>query len=154
MKRINTTLCCVVNKERQEILMVVSKRGWGSGKYNFPGGKSQEQESFFDCAVRETFEETGITTINPQFVGLLEFYWSEEDKLVYNEVYYTEEFSGKLKKENEECSCLWVPISEIPFEKMWSADKIWVPEMFDKQKFHFEFVHHDKISDPVCTKVA
>lgn len=144
MKRINTTLCCVVDKEAKKILMVLSKRGLGSGKYNFPGGKKLEDESFLECAIRETEEETGIHVINPKRVGVLEFVWPNEDKIIYNEVYFSNEYSKELKEETDECQAFWVGVDDIPFDKMWASDKVWVPQMLEKKTFHFEFTHQHK----------
>ncbi len=144
MKHTHTTLCCVVDVESKKILMVISKRGLGSGKYNFPGGKKTEAESFLECAIRETEEETGIHVINPKRVGVLEFVWPNEDKILYNEVYISNEYSGKLRDETDECQALWVDIDDLPFDKMWASDKVWVPQMLEKKPFHLEFTHQHK----------
>ena len=116
MKRINTTLCCVVDKEAKKILMVLSKRGLGSGKYNFPGGKKLEDESFLECAIRETEEETGHTCsiINEKEIGILKYltpagenvelhlYLAKDTGLV------TREINPKDKEET-----LWVNIEKV-----------------------------------------
>jgi len=45
----------VVNGDK---LLVISRRD--SSKFGLPAGKVEENESFHDAAIRETFEETGI----------------------------------------------------------------------------------------------
>ncbi len=153
MDVVKTTLCCVVDPSSEKILMVINKRGWGEGNYNFPGGKLENGETFESNSIRESEEETGIIPIDPKLIGILEFIWLEKDTKVYNEVFYAEKFSGSLKQENDECSALWVPIRDIPLGKMWASDKVWVPEMLAKRPFHFEFTN-PKSKEPLCKKLA
>jgi 8-oxo-dGTP pyrophosphatase MutT (NUDIX family) len=40
-----------------KILMV---KGRATGKWSFPKGHKERSEGYLDCAVRETFEETGV----------------------------------------------------------------------------------------------
>lgn len=49
------------------VLLARRKNAHGAGEYAFPGGHLEFGESFEDCAVRETAEETGIHIKNIQF---------------------------------------------------------------------------------------
>lgn len=49
------------------VLLARRKNAHGAGEYAFPGGHLEFGESFEDCAVRETAEETGIDIKNIQF---------------------------------------------------------------------------------------
>lgn len=40
--------------------IIVTKRWIGDGKWSLPGGGLHKEESSFDCALRELYEETGI----------------------------------------------------------------------------------------------
>jgi len=42
----------------------------GAGEFGFPGGHLEYGESFEDCAVRETLEETGVEIENVRFLFL------------------------------------------------------------------------------------
>ena len=43
----------------------------GQNEYWFPGGHLEQNESFEECAIRETKEETGITISKPRFLVLI-----------------------------------------------------------------------------------
>lgn len=57
------------NKDSHETLIVTGKKG-GQG---FPKGKRNKNESVFDCAVRELYEETGITKETIKFLKDVKF---------------------------------------------------------------------------------
>lgn len=54
-----------------KVLMARRKNAHGAGEYAFPGGHLEFGESFEDCAIRETAEETGIKIkdIRFEFIG-------------------------------------------------------------------------------------
>jgi 8-oxo-dGTP pyrophosphatase MutT (NUDIX family) len=43
-----------------QILVGRCAKDWGFGRLTFPGGKLNSGESHSSCAIRETFEETGL----------------------------------------------------------------------------------------------
>lgn len=71
MKNKVLTLLLVLNKEKNEILLGMKKRGFGVGKWNGFGGKISSQETILEAAQRELKEEAGITAINPFFLGTI-----------------------------------------------------------------------------------
>lgn len=52
------------------VLMTRRKGSHGAGEYSFPGGHLEHGETFEQCAVRETREETGIEIKNLRFLYL------------------------------------------------------------------------------------
>lgn len=59
---------------QQKRLLLVNHRR--SGQYDFwvpPGGKLQGAESIFDCARRETMEETGLSVMLDRIVYIVEY---------------------------------------------------------------------------------
>lgn len=48
--------CVILNHDMSKILLVCS---WGNTSWSLPRGKLNENESDIDCAIRETYEETG-----------------------------------------------------------------------------------------------
>ncbi|MFA5840890.1 MAG: NUDIX domain-containing protein [Candidatus Paceibacterota bacterium] len=50
-----------------KILLGKRNGSFGAGEYAFPGGHLEYMESFFECARRETKEETGIEICNIKF---------------------------------------------------------------------------------------
>ena len=59
--------------QQRELLLVNHKK---NGQYDFwvpPGGKLQGHESIFDCAQRETMEETGLSVALDRIVYIVEY---------------------------------------------------------------------------------
>lgn len=50
------------------VLIKKTKPAWQAGNYNFVGGKVEIGESFPSCMVREFFEETGVKTVNKDWI--------------------------------------------------------------------------------------
>lgn len=50
----------------------------------------------------------------------------------------TEEYSGETE-ETEEARPEWFQIKEMPYEDMWPDDEVWMPKMFDGEKFEAVF---------------
>ena len=50
-----------------KVLLAKRKNAHGDGEYAFPGGHLEFGESFQDCAIRETLEETGVEISNIKF---------------------------------------------------------------------------------------
>ncbi len=139
----HTTLCFLFSENA--LLMILKKRGQGAGKWNVPGGKIAEGESALAGAIRETEEETGLRPTDLMELGRLEFSFPEGNSWDNHcSVFVSRNFSGDLVAENEECSATWVPIDEIPFDKMWESDRIWVPLVLAGKKFHRAYVFDAK----------
>ena len=51
-----------------KFLMAKRKGSHGAGEYSFPGGHLEYMESFEDCLIRETKEETGLDIANIRFL--------------------------------------------------------------------------------------
>lgn len=54
-----------------KVLMGKRKSAHGEGEYAWPGGHLEFNETFEECAKRETYEETGMEIQNIRFLRLL-----------------------------------------------------------------------------------
>ena len=142
---------CFIMKNDKVLLLKKSKELFGGGKWNALGGKIKEGETEENCAIRETFEETGLEVSNLEKMGTLNFFKDKDsqkpDWVVH--VFLTKTFKGKLKK-SREGFLKWFDASNAPLEEMWEDDKYWYKNILEKKKFvgNFRFLENfEKIID-------
>ncbi len=129
-------LCFI--RDNDKILLIHKKTGLGAGKINGPGGRLEPGETEAEAAVRETEEETGLVPLNPEKRGVLFFQFKDGYKLL-GTVFFASEYSGKMI-ETDEALPFWCNIEEIPFEKMWEDDILWLPEAIKGKHFNGKFI--------------
>ena len=56
------------------ILLIEKLRGHGAGLINAPGGRLEHGETIGECAIREIWEEVGITVSTLSLRGILRFH--------------------------------------------------------------------------------
>lgn len=99
----------------------------------FPGEHIEKGESLHDAVIREVFEETGLTILNPKLVGVKHFQ-TRGDKIRYLVfLYRTSVFSGMLRS-SEEGEVTWVPHQDLLADKIDLADSMddMLPIFFDQ----------------------
>jgi 8-oxo-dGTP diphosphatase len=109
------------------ILLIHKKRGLGNGKINAPGGRLEAGESFHDAAVRETREEIGLEVSDLKELATLLFTFTDGFTLEVR-AFVTRSYSG-TPLETDEADPFWCDITNIPFDRMWADDKVWLPEV-------------------------
>ena len=106
------------------------------GKWIGVGGKLLPGETPEDCAVRETFEETGYHCI-PVFRGKLHFmYEREEEEEIF--VYTSGVFSGEFHT-TEEGTLAWIPEDRILQLRLWPGDRLFLTRLLDHEPDCFAF---------------
>ena len=121
-----------------DVLLIRKKRGHGAGKINGPGGKLDAGESPAQCAVRETFEETGIEALDPQLAAIMRFVDLEDDDWL-GYVFVAPRHRGHLR-ETAEAVPAWFAIDRIPFEEMWDDDRYWLPRILAGEVLKGDFL--------------
>ena len=140
MSKIETTLCIL--KKEDSILLALKKRGFGEGKYNGVGGKIEENETPEEAMIRETQEEIHVTPTEYEKVGIVEFdeyVKGKKENLIFH-LYVASKWSGE-PTESDEMKPFWFKIDNIPYDKMFSDDKYWLPLIMEgkKIKAYFDF---------------
>jgi len=126
-----------------QLLLILKKRGLGSGKFNAPGGRLEPGETPEQAAARETREETGLTPTGLQPAGMLDFAFTDGYSLRCH-VFTASGCTGALT-ETDEASPFWCQESDIPYGNMWSDDRLWIPLMLGDKPFRAAFVFDGEI---------
>ncbi|MDR1697086.1 MAG: 8-oxo-dGTP diphosphatase, partial [Rickettsiales bacterium] len=145
----NTANCCLYNPKIGAVLLgrklqcmggfSCAVNGRGKDLYYFPGGKLEHGESFAECAIRETMEETGLTPVAPILIGKIQF---EFPDLIMNTcVFWSDKFTGKLIEKSDELENVWVKTDAIPYDNMWPSERYWVPKLLAKTPFSIRVIN-------------
>jgi 8-oxo-dGTP diphosphatase len=102
-----------------------------------------------DAAVRETQEETGLTPLHLKEVGQLSFIFKDGYSLK-GIVYFSDDYTGEMI-ETDEADPFWQAADNIPYDKMWEDDKLWLPLAIRGKyvKGHFIFDGDKMISQEI-----
>ena len=128
----NTSLCYIFDGDRVLLLHKNVNHDLNYDKWLGVGGKFLEDESPFDCVVREAKEETGLTLLKPAYRGIVTFVsneWESEQMHLFT----SDAFVGEL------CDCTegelaWVPEGEILYLPMWEGDRAFVEKLLAGEK--------------------
>jgi len=121
-----------------QILLIHKKRGLGAGKINGPGGRLDDGETPLECAIREVEEELRISASGVREMGELQFQFIDGYS-IHVWVFRASGFVG-TPEETEEADPLWTSIDEIPYDRMWPDDRIWLPLLLEERPFLGRFV--------------
>lgn len=137
-----------------EVLLIRKKRGLGAGKINAPGGRIEPGETPEEAAIRETQEELRVTPSAPRLRGHLRFQFVDGYALACD-VLSSDGCEGEAQ-ETDEAVPRWTPLHSIPYDEMWTDDRMWLPLMLAGRRFDGRFVfdgdamldHHLVDEDP------
>ena len=132
------TLCFPAVRNR--VLLGYKKRGFGRGLWNGFGGKVHPGESPEEGARRELEEESGLTGGDFEEGALLHFSFAGEKELMECRVFRARKTRG-TPRETGEMKPRWFNRKEIPYEKMWAGDRLWLPEFLNgtRLRAHLRF---------------
>jgi len=112
----------------------MKKKGFGEGWWNGFGGKVEEGEELIEAAKREVQEEVGLKIKDPEERGVIHFHFEGDPTVIEVHVFSANEFEGD-PEESEEMKPEWFDKDKIPYDKMWPADRDWLPIFFEGKKF-------------------
>lgn len=120
----NTSLCYIFSGDKVLLLHKNVKKDLNFEKWLGVGGKFLEDESPFDCVLREAKEETGLTLKNPLYRGIVTFvsdrYESEQMHL-----FTCNDFEGTLS-DCDEGELLFLEKEKLFTLPAWEGDKIFL----------------------------
>ncbi len=106
-------VAATIPEDAGRILLTRRSINPGHGLWTFPGGFVDFGESTTDAAVRETFEETGLSV---ELTGLLNVFTYPGAPVIV--VYRARVMSGTLTTCDENDALEWVAPSDIPWERL------------------------------------
>ncbi len=122
-----------------KILLGMKKRGFGEGRWNGFGGKLGEGETVEQAAIREMKEEVGITPLDLEERGMLNFEFENDPKILQVHIFSVTQFTSQ-PVESEEMRPQWFDTDKIPYEQMWTDDQYWLPLFLQGKKFKGTFL--------------
>ena len=130
---LNSTVCYL--KKDNSVLMIKFSKKWGQ-VYAPPGGKFETGETPLDCIMREFYEETGLTLINPRLQGIS--YWKDtKEGMIF--IFVAEEFSGELSLTSSEGELEWIRIEDFSTIKQFEQNEKFAPYLFENEMFEGKF---------------
>jgi 8-oxo-dGTP diphosphatase/2-hydroxy-dATP diphosphatase len=142
---------CIVTKDNK-VLLGMKKRGFGAGHWNGFGGKLMDEESIIDAAMREIKEESGIVPTEINKVGILDFEFENDPKILEVHIFLATKFDGE-PVETEEMRPKWFEKTQIPYDQMWSDDILWLPLLLAGKKFMGKFLFDHPSSSESASKI-
>ncbi len=121
-----------------DVLLIHKKRGLGAGKINGPGGRLEQGETPLMGAIRETEEEVCVTPLAPQPAGTLRFQFTDGYSLQAY-LFIAHNHTG-TPSETHEAVPHWIPINQLPFERMWADDPHWLPNVLAGDSVNGRFI--------------
>lgn len=128
------TVLVYIEKDGQYLFIHKQKHDMNFGKYLGVGGKIEPNESFIDAAIRETYEETGLTMLNPELRGKIYFHSGTYEEWMY--LFTATHFTGKLKASSEG-ELVWVEYKTMKNLPMWAGDHYFL-ERLQTDRTYFE----------------
>ena len=120
------------------VLLIHKKKGLGAGKINGPGGRIEPGEQPAEAAVREVQEELRVTPTGVKKAGELMFQFTDGFS-IHGYVFTASDLVGE-PSETDEATPQWFPLDDMPFDRMWQDDRVWIPWMLAGKPFLGRFI--------------
>lgn len=139
-----TNMIMVKDPETGKILVEERVKYWCG--ITFPGGHVDEGESYYDAAVREIGEETGLTVRNLKLCGLVDWASAKKRYRYIVQLYRTEDFDPAPLKASDEGRVFWVHPDELD-EKRFPPHFAEYYRQFFADEYKELYYDMDKIED-------
>ena len=123
---INSTLIYIEKDGKYLMLHRIKKENdINKDKWIGIGGKFIDNESPYECAVREVKEETNLDINSLSYRGVVTFV-SDRYETEYMHLFHTKDFSGEVNYNCNEGVLEWIDKDEVLQLPIWEGDKIFL----------------------------
>jgi 8-oxo-dGTP pyrophosphatase MutT (NUDIX family) len=132
--------------DSHRVLLGMKKIGFGEGRWNGFGGSVNLGETVVEAAVRELYEESGLTAKTLYRGGVLTFDFEDSLKVLEVHLFHVGSFRG-TPIETDEMRPQWFSNNKIPYDQMWPDDQHWLPNFLQEriQIGNFHFIDQNRI---------
>ena len=133
---INSTLIYLENKKGEYLMLhrIKKKDDINHDKWIGVGGGFEYGESPEECAIRETWEETGLTLTDYRFRGIVTFDCEGQKTTQYMHLFTATAWTGELT-ECSEGDLEWVAKEQVYDLPIWEGDKIFFRLLEENRPF-------------------
>jgi 8-oxo-dGTP diphosphatase len=128
-------------KDDNQLLLINKKKGLGAGKVNAPGGRIEPGEMPVEATIRECREEVGLTPVEPEYAADL-FFIFKNGRSLRSFVFTADAYEGE-PVETDEADPFWCSVDNLPLDKMWADDELWLPRILKGEKLSGRFIFDD-----------
>lgn len=98
------------------------------------GGKFEPEETPYECAKREIYEETGLKADSLFYRGIITFV-SDLYGTEYMHLFTCNSYSGNLKQDCDEGELVWIDKNKVCQLPIWEGDKIFLKLIDEENRF-------------------
>lgn len=108
----NKAGCVLINRENKQIGLVYRKK---CDDYSFPKGHLEKDETLYECAIRETEEETGrkCKLVSEKEIGIIEYTNFEGNIKTYMYLAIDEGLTDRIIDEKDKEELVWVNYDDV-----------------------------------------
>lgn len=112
MNRLQTVVGIIVNENKQ---ICIAQRAHGkhlAGRWEFPGGKIEANETHIAALTRELYEELDITVTNATPIVAVPYDYPADNRYVTLHFYLVDQFDGEAYGKEDQ-PIKWVALSQL-----------------------------------------
>ena len=136
---IKTTLCYL---EKDDMYLMINKNkrkeDLNKGKWLGLGGHFEENETPYQCVIREVKEESGLDIYEPCLRGKIYFINDDYQELMY--LFTVSSFVGELV-ESDEGTLSWIKKDQILTLNIWEGDKVFLELLMKEEYFEIKLFY-------------
>ncbi|MBQ1847897.1 MAG: 8-oxo-dGTP diphosphatase [Clostridia bacterium] len=139
-----TNMIMIQDPQTKKVVVLNRRLSWKG--ISFPGGHVEKNESFYESAVREAYEETGLRVRDLRFCGVINWECVEDGSRYIVMLYKTDKYEGELKPGTEEGENFFVDIEELKKRKTDNRIEDYLPLFLDDNIFE-SYEKYSKTND-------